>query len=264
MSDLATRTINGLTLPTVSGLAEYRGQADEILAWAKLVTITDNESLGVAVAKLGDIAKANREAETRRKSLTEAPNHWVKSVNETIKWVIAPLVEAEALVKLSVAAWQEAERRRVEDERRRIEAEQRRLEEERRRAQLAEETAKREAEAKAKATADAATLPEFYERMAEQDEAQRQAAQASDAVKAIDATAVPVVMPAVPDRTVASGGTTATVRQHWTFEVTTLADVPRAFLRLDESKVREAINSGARAIPGLRIFPEANVAVRTK
>ena len=264
MSDVATRTITGLTLPTVSGLAEYRSQADEILLWAKAMSITDSESLGVAVAKLGEIVKANREAETRRKSLTEAPNHWVKSVNETIKWVIAPLVEAETLVKRSVATWQESERLRVEEERRRLEAEQRRLEEERRQAKLAEEATRREAEAKAKATADAATLPEFYERMAEQDEAQRHAATARDAVKAIEAAAVPIVVPVAPDRTVASGRTTATVRQRWTFELSTLADVPRAFLRLDESKVREAIDGGARVIPGLRIFPEANVAVRTK
>lgn len=264
MSDLATRTITGLSLPTVSGLAEYRGQADEILLWAKSVTITDSESLSIAVAKLGDIAKANREAETRRKSLTEAPNHWVKSVNETIKWVVAPLAEAESIVKRAVAVWQDAERRRVEDERRRIEVEQRRIQEEARQARLAEDAAKREAEARAKATAEAATLPEFYERMVEQEDAERHAEKAAESVKIVEAASVPVLMPAAPERTMVSGGTAATVRQVWTFELTNLADVPRVFLRLNETKVREAIGAGVREIPGLRIFPEAVVAVRTR
>ena len=264
MTDAMAAKIDALALPAVTGLTEYRGRAEEILTWAKSVKITDGESLGLAVAKLGEIAKANREAETRRKTLTEPPNHWVKSVNETIKWVVAPLAEAEVIVKRAVAAWQEAERRRVEEERRRIEAEQRRMQEEARQARLAEEAATREAEAKAKATAEAATLPEFYERMAEEEEAQRQAAKAAETVKTVEAASAPVVLPVAPGRTMASGGTAATVRQVWTFEVTNLADVPRVFLRLNETTIREAIVAGGRQIPGLRLFPEAVVAVRTR
>ena len=104
MTDAMAAKIDALALPAVTGLTEYRGRAEEILTWAKSVKITDGESLGLAVAKLGEIAKANREAETRRKTLTEPPNHWVKSVNETIKWVVAPLAEAEVIVKRAVAA----------------------------------------------------------------------------------------------------------------------------------------------------------------
>ena len=44
------------------------------------------------------------------------------------------------------------------------------------------------------------------------------------------------------------------IRNIWTFEVENLAQVPREYLMLDSQKVREAIRSGERSIPGLSIF----------
>ena len=57
-------------------------------------------------------------------------------------------------------------------------------------------------------------------------------------------------------------GTLATTQRRWTFEVVSLHDVPRDWLTLNESAVRQAIKDGARAIPGLRIYQAESVVIR--
>ena len=52
------------------------------------------------------------------------------------------------------------------------------------------------------------------------------------------------------------------VRQVWTFEVQNLANVPREYLMLDDKKVRQAIRSGERSIPGLMIFQQQQTVYR--
>jgi hypothetical protein len=52
------------------------------------------------------------------------------------------------------------------------------------------------------------------------------------------------------------------VRNIWTHEVQNLANVPREYLMLDEKKVRQAIRSGERHIPGLMIFQKQQTAYR--
>ncbi len=52
------------------------------------------------------------------------------------------------------------------------------------------------------------------------------------------------------------------VRNVWTFEVQNLANVPREYLMLDDKKVRQAIRSGERSIPGLMIFQQQQTVYR--
>ncbi len=52
------------------------------------------------------------------------------------------------------------------------------------------------------------------------------------------------------------------IRNIWTFEVQNLANVPREYLMLDEKKVRQAIRSGERSIPGLMIFQQQQTVYR--
>jgi hypothetical protein len=52
------------------------------------------------------------------------------------------------------------------------------------------------------------------------------------------------------------------VRNVWTFEIQNLANVPREYLMLDEKKVRQAIRSGERSIPGLMIFQQQQTVYR--
>ena len=52
------------------------------------------------------------------------------------------------------------------------------------------------------------------------------------------------------------------VRNVWTFEIQNFVNVPREFLMLDEQKVRQAIRSGERSIPGLMIFQKQQTVYR--
>ncbi len=52
-------------------------------------------------------------------------------------------------------------------------------------------------------------------------------------------------------------------RPVWKFEVTDAALVPREFCSPDVTKLRAAVGDGAREIPGVRIFEEQVVVVRT-
>ena len=57
---------------------------------------------------------------------------------------------------------------------------------------------------------------------------------------------------------------TSTASRPWTFEVVNLVEVPRELMVLDEKAVKELIKSGKRVIPGLRIFQETKIVLRTK
>ena len=52
------------------------------------------------------------------------------------------------------------------------------------------------------------------------------------------------------------------IRQVWSFALEDLSQVPREYLVLDEKKVRQAIRSGERHIPGLRIYQQQQTVYR--
>jgi hypothetical protein len=52
------------------------------------------------------------------------------------------------------------------------------------------------------------------------------------------------------------------VRMVWSFEVENISTVPRDFLMLDEQKVRNAIRTGIREIPGIKIFQKQQTVYR--
>lgn len=52
------------------------------------------------------------------------------------------------------------------------------------------------------------------------------------------------------------------VRNVWTFSVNNLTEVPHDYLMLNEKKVREAIRSGERQIPGITIFQKQQTIYR--
>ncbi len=52
------------------------------------------------------------------------------------------------------------------------------------------------------------------------------------------------------------------IRKVWAFELQDLSQVPQEYLVLDEQKVRQAIRSGERAIPGIRIYQQQQTVYR--
>jgi len=51
MTEMMTANIEGLTLPAVADLTEYRGCAEEILTWAKSMRITDHNPEAVVAVR---------------------------------------------------------------------------------------------------------------------------------------------------------------------------------------------------------------------
>jgi len=74
--------------------------------------------------------------------------------------------------------------------------------------------------------------------------------------------ALPINAPAVaPPPRLSGGGASISVRKRWTYTVEDLDAVPAAYKSLNLGAVQRAINSGARDIPGLRIFSTTDAAV---
>ncbi len=48
----------------------------------------------------------------------------------------------------------------------------------------------------------------------------------------------------------------------WKFEVTDANQVPREYLEVDETKIRKAVGSGMRSIPGVRIYEDTQLRIR--
>ena len=74
---------------------------------------------------------------------------------------------------------------------------------------------------------------------------------------------------ASPTRPIASSwvGWTATTKvagatKTWAFEITDQASIPREYLQVDETKIREAVRTGIRAIAGVRIFQKDSISLR--
>ena len=48
----------------------------------------------------------------------------------------------------------------------------------------------------------------------------------------------------------------------WKHEVIDAAAVPREYLMVDDAAIKAAVKAGIRAIPGVRVFEEAEMRVR--
>lgn len=288
-------SINLPAITTTAGeLAEYRATGQRILEWARALTIDSEAKLTEAVEQLGAVVGASRAAEDGRRDRINPANQWVKAVNDTVRWVIVPLFEAEGVINDKVKVWKVAERERQDRERREAEERARlaRLEADRK---AVEARAAAEAAAKAErdrleaaqtvqaalreavqAAEEATTLPEFMEAQeriqevkagmegtppaTEDPEVRRRAAEASRQAEAAVAVAINASAAAVqaaqplPRTVITAGGAKVTLRQRWTFMVVDEAAVPRRFLSVDEGKIRAAVAEGAREIPGVHVY----------
>lgn len=75
---------------------------------------------------------------------------------------------------------------------------------------------------------------------------------------------VPSIAPTIakPTGPVRSSSGTASTPTVWKFEVIDSVLVPREYLEVNESLIRQAVKSGARTIPGVRIYEDIDVKVR--
>jgi hypothetical protein len=72
---------------------------------------------------------------------------------------------------------------------------------------------------------------------------------------------LPAVKSFVPSFGGSSGGVKG-ITKRWTFEISDAGQIPREYLVPDEALIRAAVNQGVRDIAGVRIFQETGLAVR--
>jgi hypothetical protein len=225
-----------LVLPTDDpAVIDYRTRAAAVKASADALVVDSEETKVEAVNILSAIARVTAEAEKKRKAIVAPFNDHVKDVNALFKATLAPIVDADVLLRRKVLDYNaEASRKAATaaaDAQRQALAAQ----------ALLDQAAKAEAQGQ----------PEVAEQLLTQAVENETGSKASAGVAAV-----------LPVRTVKSDIGEASTRKTWAFKVVNLAEVPREYLILDAVAIRKAIAGGVRSIAGLDIFQEEGLAVK--
>jgi hypothetical protein len=208
------------------------------------LVVTDDDSFQKAMAAASEIKSRANRIESLRVKLKEPYLQAGKEIDRIAKGLLELLDKPNAHVKTQLLEWNKvlAERRR-EEERRIKEAE----EQARKDAQKILDDAKAESEfSKALGMTEEATKTELV--------AANQVERAHDQITKQTNTALKkaaqVKVPGITKR--------------WTFKVTDLSKVPREWLILDETRVRQegVAKKGQVEIPGIEFFQEESVSVR--
>lgn len=242
-----------------AGLAPIYGKLDELADEAKGLVIDSDEAQEKAVETLGLVKKTLNSVEKQRKDIVDEPGSFVRSVNSLAKGLKDKLTAVESTVKIKAAKWAQLQEQKRQEEERKAAEEARKLEEEHRRKaeaeqrRLAEEQRKIE-EAKSKADAEERERLEAEQRKLDE---QKQAAK--------EAEAISVQAPALPKKetVVRTAHGAAHTRKVWKFEVESTDEIPREYLMADEKKIRAAVKNGVRNIPGVKIFQNTEMTIRS-
>ncbi len=216
-------------------VVDWRAKARTFQAEAAALVVESDEADATATSLLGIGSAILRAAEVKRTALVKPHNDDVKRINDFFRREIAPFVNARPALERKCLDW------RREKTRRKADADAAALRE-----RLNAEALEREA-LKAEQAGQPAVAEQLLDRAVESETTARSAAvEASRPIQ----------------NTIVTPMGASTVQKRWTFKVLDVADVPRAYLVLDEKAVREAIRQGVREIAGLEIFQDESLAVR--
>lgn len=220
-----------------------RGTVSELVAAAKQVIIMTRVDMSQAVDLVAAIKKRQREAEDARTRITKPINEALREVNGRFKSMVAPLDEAESVLKGKMLTFQKAEEAKAREEAQRLQKQQDEAD------RLAREEAQRKRDEEAKQATDDETF----------DRAELPPAVVNAPLPVPERT---IIEPAIRKTTFGQSGAAFTAKEVWKFELVDLAQVPVEFTLLDSSKVNQAIRAGIREIPGIRVFKESVASVK--
>ncbi|MDR1310093.1 MAG: hypothetical protein LBL95_09410 [Deltaproteobacteria bacterium] len=195
---------------------------------AKIAVIDGEKSKEEAAGILVPLKTALKDIEKTRKGIVEAPQAFVKAVNEAAKFFKDRIKAITDDIEAKVSAFTQIEK---------IEA-QKRAEEERR------------------------VQVEIQERLqAEVDETN-----AANLARDPNAILIEVPRPAPlvhmgPPKSVRTEAGTMTAVDKWNFRIADIGQVPREYLAVNETAIRAAIRQGIREIPGVEIFKDTAIRV---
>lgn len=189
---------------------ELQQQGSTLLAAAEMMEIVDALSLEAATNTLGVIADTKKRVEERRQFFVKPLNDHVKTINNWFKSILAPLEQADSILRQKILKYRQEEARK-------------RKEEEERLRKLMEEQAKQNPEVPVPTT---------------------------------------VIVPQL-ERTVQGAYGQVQAREVWMFKIVDESQIPREYLMPNEKAIRAAVKGGVRNIPGVLIYKEESLAVRS-
>lgn len=246
--------VSGFNAPAVSVDPAAIERRDALIAESKTIRAIESDfGFELAASTLQDLKGLTKAAEDSREQIKRPVITLGRAIDAEAKTFVAPIDPEISRISLLVAGYTEEQRRiAAEAEKKRL-AEIQRIEQER----IA-------AEAAAKAQADAelakAKTPEDADAVVVRQEAAQETIARAAAERSAEVIFAP--QPVVPK---VKGVTVAPV---WRFEVLDVSALHQARPELVElspraSAINSAIRDGAREIPGLRIWQESRVGVRS-
>jgi hypothetical protein len=218
----------------------YLPEIERMKAQALAHVVTDEASQNEAITMAGQAKKLANAIEKKRKEVIEAPGEFVKTVNNFVKVFRDTLDEIDRKLKAGIQTHMtkvQMEQREAQ-ERARIEAEkiQRELD-----ARAAALNAQREAEA-------------------------RKAAEKGEPAAPMEPEVIApvVVAPVVPVQKVfrSETGSSVHLRKDWVWDVLDISLIPPKYLVVDKVAVNQAVKSGIREIPGMRIYETESAIIK--
>jgi hypothetical protein len=210
----------------------YLPEIERMKAQAFAHIVKDEQTHNEAITMAGQAKKLATTIEKKRKEIIEIPGEFVKTVNNFVKVFRDSLDEIDRKLKSGIQSHMI-----------KVQMEQREAQE---RARIEAAKVQRELDARA------ASLN------AQREEQSRKSAETGQPMEPIEAEVIApvVVAPVVPVQKVfrSETGSSVHLRKDWVWEVTDLAIVPTKYLVIDKVAVNQAVKSGIREIPGMRIY----------
>lgn len=207
-------------------LEHYEHEITALTDQVAAIEITNDEENGLAIELGTKCNRIEKAIEDKRLELVKAPKAYAKAIDDLAKYFKDLLKKGADDARAKINDYLRLQRiaaQKAEEERQRVE---RALRE-----KLEKEAAKLNAKAKNKDTeAPPVVVPEFV-------------------------TTQTVEQP----NTIRSKGGAATQVKTWTYEIIDPLAVPREYLMINETAIRQAIREGLRDLPGIRIYEEINV-----
>lgn len=210
----------------------------EFVSSGALIKVDSIETCGKAMISAKQVKLLEKAVEDRRKEIVGPLNERVKAVNAYAKSLLDPLHKAESKLKTEMISWEKklefervAEARKIDDERKKKEAELiAKQAEEMRKASLSE------------AFGTPAVVPSEASFARESFEVQKSFAVAERANEANKVS-----------------GT----QKAWVFKIINEDIVPKEFKVINAPMIRMAIKNGERSIPGVEIYEEVRMSIRS-
>lgn len=230
--------------------------ARQLVEAARSFEVVTASDFARAAETLRTIKTRSKEVDEQRKALVRPLDEARKRIQAFFAVPLGFLEEAEKTLKSKMLGYEQAEERRRLEAQRAAEAAAR-AERERlaREAAEAERKAREKAEAERKAAEEAAAAGRAEEAAKLAARAARTEAKGEERAAALAAQADHVVTEVVHVERPRAAGLASVTR--WTFEVIDEAAIPRAYLAVDEEKLRRVVEAmkGDTDIPGVRAIP---------